>query len=121
MNDERIDLSPLDPTREPRFDGIAAGIARDAMAARADRPGARADILGVISGWMRPALLAAGLILAIAIPALARLRASSLAPAQYAPATEVMGIPRELTDLLHSSRTPSLAELHDALTTGVER
>ena len=120
MNDERIDLSSLDPTREPRFSAVAGSIARDAMAARAARAGVGSDVLGSIAAWMRPALLAAGIILAIAIPALARLRAP-IAPVERASAMDVLGIPRELTELLHSTEAPTLAELHDALATNSGR
>ncbi len=116
MNDEPINLSLLDPTRKPRFNAMAGAIARDAMAARAARPSSGADMLGSIAAWMRPALLAAGIVLAIAIPALARLRAPRV-PVERVSAMEVLGIPRELTDLLRSSQTPTLAELHDALAT----
>jgi hypothetical protein len=68
-----------------------------------------------LASWSLPALLAAGLVLSVAIPALmsARTRPSTNAP--RASATEVLGIPRELTDLLSSRRPVSLTDLHAAL------
>ena len=116
MNDESIDLSPLDPMRDgARFDAAVAVIARDAVLARARRVAERSSVFGDIALWFRPALLAAGVVLAFAVPALARHRASEAT--QPASATEVLGIPTRFTELLHSPRTPSLGELHAALLT----
>ena len=71
MNDESVDLSALDPTRDrTRFDAIASAIAHEAMAARA-RYEPR-DLLGGIAGWMRPALLAAGIVVDVLVKLAAR-------------------------------------------------
>lgn len=118
MTDDFIDLSALDPARDQaRFDSVARAIARDAMAARADAPAERAeraDILAVVVAWARPVLVAAGVVVALAIPALAHFR-SGAAEHRAASAADVLGIPPELNDLLQSTRTPSLEELRVAL------
>jgi hypothetical protein len=115
-----IDLSPLDPTRSARFDAIASAITRDATAARARRRSVPPDLVAELAGWTRPALVAAAVVLAIAIPTLAR---SHRRPqgwvAQFssvASATDVMGIPQPLVELIRSAEIPSLAQIHDALT-----
>ena|SRR5215510_1824281 len=116
MNDESIDLSPLDPTRDSaRFDAAVSVIVRDALLARARRVVKRSSVFDDIASWFRPALLAASVVLALAVPALVRHRASEAT--QPASATEVLGIPTRFTELLHSPRTPSLGELHAALLT----
>ena len=120
MTDESIDFSPLDPTRDSaRFDAAVSVIAHDAMLARARRVAERSGVFGDIASWFRPALIAAGVVLAVALPALARHR--GLEATQPASATEVLGIPTQFAELLHSPRTPSLVELHAALLTAEGR
>jgi|SRR5215831_2526542 len=131
MNDDSkqgdpIDLSPLDPTRSSRFDAIASGITRDAMAARARRGAAPPDLLAALAAWTRPALVAAAVVLAVAIPMLAR---SHQRPQGWvaqmssaASAMDVMGIPQPLVELMRSPETPSLTQINEALTpAGVRR
>jgi len=114
MNDQRLDLSSLDPTRNSaRFHALTAAIIRDAVAARARDE--RTNLSASITSWMRPTLLAAAIVLAIAIPALATMNSSVALPATPVTATEIMGIPRELTRLLQSPDTPTLTQLHNAL------
>lgn len=117
MDDESMDFSALDPTRDARFPALSSAIARDAMAARAGRDAMRrnADTLGDVGALMRPALLAAAIVLAVALPALAWQRSANRTLARGATATEVMGIPREVTDLLRTPQTTTLADLHAAL------
>jgi hypothetical protein len=121
-----IDLSPLDPTRSARFDAIASGITRDAMAARANRGTAPPDLLAELARWARPALAAAAVVLAVAISTLARLHrrpqgwVAKLSPA--ASAMDVMGIPKPLVELMRSPETPSLTQINEALApAGVSR
>jgi len=114
MNDRPIDFSLLDPTRDTvRLDEIAQTIARDAMIARAQRSARPTDLLSVLAGWMRPALAAAAIVLAVAISTLVMSRMPSTR--SVASATDVLGIPRELMDLVHSARTPSLTQIDEAL------
>lgn len=118
MNDDRpIDFSSLDPVREfARFDTVAREIARDAMAARARRSSRPLDVLSELAAWTRPALAAAAVVLGVAVSTLVLYRG---APARsVANATDVLGIPRELMDLVHSPRTPSLTQIDQALASG---
>lgn len=116
MNNQPIDLSSLDPMRDAaRFDAVANAIAHDAMAARAGRPAQAADLLSELAGWARPALAAAAIVLAVAVSTLAVTRVRSPAARSVASATDVLGIPRELMDLVHSQRTPSLMQIDQAL------
>jgi len=122
MDEDRVDLSPLDPTLDRAgVDARIATITRDAMAARARLVVERPDIFVALTTWARPALLAAGLILAVAVPALTRLRAGEHNAVTLVSAADALGIPAQVSDLLRTTRTPSLAELHAALGTAVER
>ena len=117
QNDEPLNLEALRPGIDAaRFDAIVGTIVQDAMAARSNR--APHGIARELLAWARPALLAAAIVLAIALPAVAltsSYRRASVARATPLPATDALGIPRQLAVILHSSRDPSLAELHDAV------
>ena len=124
MNDDSlhgdpIDFSLLDPVRDAaRFRAITGAIAHDAMKARARRRAAAPDIVAELTAWARPALVAAAIVLAVAIPTLARIGRPAAASPSVASATDVMGIPRQLMDLLRSPRTPSLMQIDAALASG---
>lgn len=116
MNDDPIDFTALDPTRNAtRFNAVTGSIARDAMRARAVRAGAPLDVLSELSRWTTPALLAAALVIAVAISTLARVRLGSPRQTMAVSATDIMGIPPQLMDLVHSPRTPSLTQIDQAL------
>jgi len=109
QNDDLIDLSALDPFASGTgIDERASAIARDAMDAR------RTSIARTLIGWSIPTLLAAGLVFALALSTVARVRTSS-ATVRSVSAADAMGIPRPLTDLLHSPTPPSLVDLGFAL------
>ena len=120
MRDDAIDLSPLDPARDAaRFDAITRSVARDAMAARTRRPmhdeRAGAGIVHALVAWSVPALVAAAVVLAIAVPTVRGAWRGEAAVGRNVSAADAMGIPRALSELLHSDTTPSLNELHEAL------
>jgi hypothetical protein len=116
-HDDPIDLSPLDPTRDAaRFAALASSIARDAMLARTRKAAAQPrDLLAELTAWWRPALAAAAIVLGVALPMLGRAPAAPSKLPAIASATDVLGIPRELMDLLASPRTPSLFQIDNAL------
>ena len=121
MNDDSVDGAPLDfssldPTVDAaHVDAMVRAIARDAMVARAHRSIRPTDMLSELAGWMRPALAAAAIVLAVSISTLAVRRAPPAAGRSVASATDILGIPRELMDLIHSPRTPSLMQIDEAL------
>ena len=116
MTDHPIDFTSLDPTRDSaRLDAVARAIGRDAMIARANRFSRQGDLLSELGVWTRPALAAAAIVLAVAISTLAIGRAPVVSGRAVASATDILGIPRELMDLVHSTRTPSLAQIDEAL------
>ena len=116
MNDQPIDFSPLDPTRDTaRFDAVAGAISRNAMQARAYRAATRYDVFAQLTSWSRPALIAAAVVLAVAAALLVRSRNGAPARTTVASATDVLGIPQPLMELLGSSRTPTLTQIDQAL------
>ena len=73
------------------------------------------DIVGALVSWARPTLLAAGILLAIALAAVARGTTATPTSTQTVSAADAMGLPRRLTDILHSTAQPSLTALDVAL------
>ena len=114
-----IDFSALDPLRDREaFDARVALVARDAMDARTRRDQASAESSSIVSAlvsWARPTVLAAGIVLAIALSAVASGTAAPPASTPTVSAAEAMGLPRRLTEILHSTAQPSLTALDVAL------
>jgi hypothetical protein len=117
MNDDRLNLDPLDPTRDNAFVSRVAGIATDAMAARRGINAARRTLLGDLGAWLHPALVGAGLVAAACLVALVAERApGSPAPSgRGAAASEILGIPAPLVALARSTQAPSVTQLVAAL------
>jgi hypothetical protein len=71
MNDPRpVDLSPLDPARDPaHWTALLEGTRARVDAVLAERE--RRDVLAVVGGWARPILAAAAVLLALLGAALA--------------------------------------------------
>ena len=107
MDDRPLDLTPLDPLRDPRFDARVNAIVREAFAAR------RQSVLAVVGGWTRPMLIAAALALAVLLPALTR-----RAVQRPVSAAEILGVPSTLVDLVASTAHPSLEDIAEALAVG---
>ena len=106
MTDDPIDLSPLDPLRDPlALDARVAAIARDAVIPPPP------DILAELAAWARPALAAAAVIAAIASYPLLVHR-----PTQRRVTTaEILGVPSAVVELARSGTPPGLVDLAEAL------
>ena len=108
MNEEPVDLSSLDPTRDPSFDHRVSAIVGEA------RVGKVPAVTDYLSNWTRPALAAAAVIAAMgAIPLLRR----NPLPAGGTTA-EILGVPPGLIAIARSSQPPGVTDLAEAL--GVE-
>jgi hypothetical protein len=110
MNEEPLDLSPLDPTRDPAFEDRIAAIVAEA------RVGKAPAVTDYLSRWTRPALAAAAVIAVIgAIPLLRR----NPPPAGGGGTTaEILGVPPGLVAIARSAQAPGVTDLAEAL--GVE-
>lgn len=119
MNDERLNLDALDPTRDASFEQRVAAIAADAMLARRTRvTSPRGGLVGELSAWMRPALAAAALIGAVSLAALlreARLSSAAASPPGGASAAQILGIPQSLISLTRSNDPVSVTQLAAAV------
>jgi hypothetical protein len=119
MNDDRLNLDALDPTRDAAFEQRVSAIAADAMRARRVRSAsARSDVFAELAAWMRPALAAAVLIAIVSAAALvreARLASPDAATPRGASAAEILGIPQSLIALTRSSEPASVTQLAAAV------
>jgi hypothetical protein len=104
MSETPLDLSPLDPTRDPKFDDRVSAIVRAA------RLGTSTAVVDYLSRWTRPALAAAAVIAALSFVPLLR----SPRPAGGSTA-DILGVPPGLVAIEMSSSRPGVADLADAL------
>jgi len=107
MNEDRIDLSPLDPGADPaRLErGVRAILERAAPsleARRARGPG----VWEVLAAWRRPVLAAAAVVALLCIAVLGRLPAGRRAAERASTLTEAAGVPASLARSIESGGTP---------------
>lgn len=107
MSDDPLDLSPLDPTRDPQFELRVRAIVGEAMRTR------RRPVTSVIASWALPALVAATVAAVVPVTVLLR------PPAQRAPTTaEILGVPSTLVQLVSRTPQPSLEDIAVAVGAG---
>ncbi len=112
-DDERIDLSELDPTADAeRFERIV-GVIAERAAPELRRRQESYEGFGGVMRWSRPVLAAAAVIILVSVTALAR-KDSGLANAAEYGIAEAVGIPTALAELA-SLEAPSPEDLLAAL------
>jgi hypothetical protein len=89
MNDDPVDLSPLDPTRGPRFDQIVRRIRDEAAPLLAARRN-RFDLISEVGKWRRQVLVAATIVVVLAGITTATSRPQEVASLQE---TDFLGVP----------------------------
>jgi hypothetical protein len=110
MDERRVDLSALDPARDPaRWRGVV-----DATLARVDDVllHRRQDPLALIAGWRRPLLAAAATALLLLVPVEIALERRETR------ANTVRGLVAASAAWVHEGRAPTGAELLRAMDTG---
>lgn len=110
MEPERVDLSPLDPSRDPlAYERLVRRVMSAAGPELARR--ARASTpLALLAGWARPTLAAAAVIAVLALGAL--LATDRAGPRmETASVTEALGVPEPAAAWLSEGREPTAADL----------
>jgi hypothetical protein len=115
MTDDRLDLSPLDPTRDSvGFDRVVGRI-MDRAALPLARRRARATAIGQITTWWKPMLAVAAAVVLAAVGVLTQVEpAAATAQVQEASLAEAMGIPSTLVGWMSSEETPTAAQVFSA-------
>lgn len=110
MDDERIDLTPIDPTAAPpRFDAIVGRIMSRAAGTLAERRQA-GTALAQIAHWWRPTLAAAAVLAVVALGTLALADTPAGAGTESGIA-EAVGVPSSLAPWVRVEESPTTAEL----------
>jgi hypothetical protein len=105
MNEDPLDLSPLDPTHDPSFDTRVSAIVLTA------RFGASPAVADYLAQWTRPALAAAAVIAALSvIPLVGQRRVPT-----GGTTAEILGVPPGLVAIARSATPPGVADLAEAL------
>jgi hypothetical protein len=112
MTDDRLDLTPLDPTVDgDRFGRIVSAImerAVDELEARRSRASALAQLVT----WRKPMLAAAAILLLLCGGVLFRVRVpEATSQVEYEGIAEAIGVPTVLAQGMRSDQLPSTAEL----------
>jgi hypothetical protein len=115
MSDERLDLRPLDPTRDPeRFDRAVGRIMDRAAQPLAVRR-ARLTAVGQVTRWWRPMLALAAALTMAAIGVLTQVApAASLTDTRETGVAEAIGIPATLVTWLAADGMPTAAQVYTA-------
>jgi hypothetical protein len=119
MNDERLDLRALDPTRDPeRFErSIGRIMARAALPLAARRT--RLTAVGQVTRWWRPMLALAAAVVIAALGVLTQVApASSTTAGQEPGVAEAIGIPTTLARWMVAAGTPTAAQVYTAFEEG---
>jgi hypothetical protein len=113
MDDDRIDLSSLDPTRDRvRFESVIQSIqaaAAPELSARRNRGGVLAQLVQL----RRPMLAAASVVAIVSAGVLLKLEIPETAASTDGVA-EALGVPSVLALGVHQERVPTLSELFAA-------
>lgn len=114
MADDRLDLSPLDPTSDAeRFDRIVGAImdrAADDLRARC----ARYNPVVRLVEWRRPMLAAAAVLLLLCGGILVRVRAPQPS-SEVSGIAEAIGVPTLLAEGLRSDQMPTIVDLFEVI------
>lgn len=93
MTDERVDLSPLDPTADRAAYELAVGQIMNAATLPLARRRARYTAMGQVSRWWRPMLAAAAAVVLAAVGVLTQVETATAAAAPASTVAEAIGIP----------------------------
>ncbi len=108
---QAIDLSPLDPTRDPEhFDEIVAAITTEAADELARR--ASATPITELARWQRPMLAAAAVLAIISLTVMSRIELPDVT--EEAGVEEALGVPSELAQWMWTDELPTTADLFSA-------
>ena len=109
MEPQRVDLSPLDPSRDQvGYERLIRRILAAAEPELARRAG-QASPIALVAGWARPTLAAAAIIAVVALGALKTSERGQPRPTESM--VETLGVPAPAADWLEDGREPTASDL----------
>ncbi len=114
MNDDPIDLSPLDPASDPERLERLIGAIRVQVAPVLALVAARRGVMEQIAAWRTPMLVAAAVVVAVSAVLLAGVRRAGAAATGTPHLAEAVGVPAPVAEWLRRGELPTSAELLDA-------
>ncbi|NNG16627.1 MAG: hypothetical protein HKM89_09110 [Gemmatimonadales bacterium] len=115
MNDERIDFSPIDPTKdEARFEETISSIVRDAEVELERRQG-RLTVVGQVGQWWWPLLAAATVIIVVSLGVLWQLGGNGSAVLTENGIEESLGVPSQVATWIRSDELPTTSDLLETI------
>jgi len=113
MDDDRIDFSALDPTRdEAHFDLLVGSIMERAADQLTERRASSSSLLQLVQ-WRRPMLAAAAVIAMVSVGVLWQVQSPEVAEESTGIA-EAIGVPSLLAQGIRNNEIPTTAELFEA-------
>jgi len=116
MDDDRVDLRPLDPTRDADRFARTVGRIMAGAAPGLVRRRARVTPFGTVVRWWRPTLALAAALTLAAVGVLVEVQDTAVATEpQTAGVAEALGIPTAMSPWLTSEGPPTAAQVFQAL------
>ncbi len=113
MDDDRIDLSAFDPTRdEAHFDRLVDSIMVRAADQLAERRASSSPLMQLVQ-WRRPMLAAAAVIAMVSVGVLWQVQSPGLEE-ETTGVAEAIGVPSLLAQGIRNNELPTTAELFEA-------
>ena len=113
MNDDRIDFSALDPTRDQaHFDRLVDSVMARAADELATRRASSSPLMQLVQ-WRRPMLAAAAVIAMVSVGILLQVQSPELVEDSTGVA-EAIGMPSLLAQGIRNNEIPTTAELFEA-------
>ena len=113
MDDDRIDFSSLDPTRDQnRFDQLVGSIMEQAADELANRTATSNPLMQLVN-WKRPMLAAAAVIAMVSVGVLLQVESPEVEEDTTGIA-EAIGVPSLLAQGIRNNDMPTTAELFEA-------
>lgn len=116
MDDDRLDLSPLDPTRDADRFARAVGRIMAGAAPGLARRRARATPIGAVVRLWRPTLALAAALAIAAVGVLANVQdATAATEPESTGVAEALGIPTSMSAWMQTGGTPTAGQVFEAL------
>jgi hypothetical protein len=118
MNDDRIDFSAVDPTKdEARFEKLVSSIVHDAEIELERRQG-RLTVVGQVGQWWRPLLAAAMITVVVSLGVLWQMGGNGSAALTETGLEESLGVPSQVATWLRNDQLPTTSDLLETIEVG---